>query len=73
MFGGANFIDPDSYRISNVLTWKPDEFISNSAQREQLMKIAYHFDFDYKDCRDPSQHRRQLQRGARELELDVEK
>jgi ribosomal peptide maturation radical SAM protein 1 len=54
------FMSPGSFGICNVRPLKLYTLVYSLADEEELNKIAYHFDFDFNDGRDPSKYTEKL-------------
>lgn len=56
------FMDPQTNGIKNVRPWIAYKYIYPTLDNQDLYNIAYHFDFDYCDGRDPSSYTAELKR-----------
>jgi ribosomal peptide maturation radical SAM protein 1 len=57
------FVDPKQNSIVNVRPWIAYRFLYPTLDDDSLNKIAYHFDFDYLDTRNPATYTKELERN----------
>jgi ribosomal peptide maturation radical SAM protein 1 len=63
------FINPEQNNLANVRPWVAYRFLYPTLNKHDLFGIAYHFDFDYTDGRDPATYTK----GLRQRLLDWKK